>query len=174
MVAVITGGSGSGKSEYAENLARSLKGERYIYIATMRPWDEEGMRRIEKHQRMRSGKGFETMERYTNLHEISFPKMEECVFLLECMSNLTANEFYANRKCVKKRILESVFYLMSVSRHIIIVTNEVFSDGLNYRPETREYMEILGWVNKKAAAMADIVTEVVYGIPIHIKGGVIQ
>ncbi|MDD6075101.1 MAG: bifunctional adenosylcobinamide kinase/adenosylcobinamide-phosphate guanylyltransferase, partial [Clostridium sp.] len=42
MFSLITGGSGSGKSEYAENLARETGGTRLIYLATMRVWDEEG------------------------------------------------------------------------------------------------------------------------------------
>ena len=46
MLAVITGGSGSGKSEYAESVATSLAkrdGLPLYYIATMRPFGAEGM-----------------------------------------------------------------------------------------------------------------------------------
>ncbi|WP_349666699.1 bifunctional adenosylcobinamide kinase/adenosylcobinamide-phosphate guanylyltransferase, partial [Lacrimispora sp.] len=46
MTSLIIGGSGSGKSEYAENLAVSLGGDRKVYIATMKPWDEECRNRI--------------------------------------------------------------------------------------------------------------------------------
>ena len=41
---------------------------------------------------MRAGKGFETIERYTELDELLIPK--DCVVLLECMSNLVANEMF--------------------------------------------------------------------------------
>ena len=41
MITLIIGGSGSGKSEYAENMITSRSKGRCIYIATMKPWDEE-------------------------------------------------------------------------------------------------------------------------------------
>lgn len=50
MLYLVTGGSGSGKSEYAENLAVSLKKENLIYIATMFPFDDESLKKIERHK----------------------------------------------------------------------------------------------------------------------------
>ena len=46
MMVVVTGASGSGKSEYAEGVAVKLagKGDLY-YLATMRVYGEEGVRR---------------------------------------------------------------------------------------------------------------------------------
>ena len=43
MIHLVTGGSGSGKSEYAENwlTGRNKKDGTYIYIATMQPYTEE-------------------------------------------------------------------------------------------------------------------------------------
>ena len=52
---------------------------------------------------------------------------------------------------------------------IIIVTNEVFSDGAKYSFETLEYMKCLGKINCYMAERADIVFEVVCGVPIYIK-----
>lgn len=46
MLIVVTGGSGSGKSEYAENIAVSFGKEPLIYIATMLPFGEESMKRF--------------------------------------------------------------------------------------------------------------------------------
>ena len=66
MLQLVIGGAGSGKSTFAEDLASHAPGAK-IYIATMRPSDEECRRRIARHQRMRSGKGFDTLERYTDL-----------------------------------------------------------------------------------------------------------
>lgn len=47
MMVVVTGASGSGKSEYAEGVAVKLagKGDLY-YLATMRVYGEEGVRRV--------------------------------------------------------------------------------------------------------------------------------
>ena len=54
MFALIFGGSGSGKSEYAEKLSCELaqKNEKY-YIATMIPYGEEGKKRVESHKKLR-------------------------------------------------------------------------------------------------------------------------
>ena len=70
MLVVVTGGSGSGKSAFAEETVLSLGEARRIYIATMQAFDEESHRRIRRHRHMRAGKGFETIERYTELDEL--------------------------------------------------------------------------------------------------------
>ena len=69
MFYIVTGGSASGKSEYAESLAISSDARQRFYIATMKPWDEEGRRRIQKHRAMRAGKGFLTIEQPRRLKE---------------------------------------------------------------------------------------------------------
>lgn len=172
MITLITGGSGSGKSAYAENQVL-LEGEaRRIYIATMYPYDEESHRRIERHRRMRAGKGFETLECYTNLKKLQVPK--NSVVLLECMSNLVANEMFqlggAHERTVKE-VMQGVCRLEEQARHLFIVTNEIFSDGVEYDEGTKLYQEYLGRINVKIARMADRIVEVVYGIPIENKKG---
>ena len=77
MLILITGGSGSGKSEYAENTAKELaekEGLSLYYIATMKPFGEEGRRRVERHHRLREGKGFETVECYVDLKNQELPE----------------------------------------------------------------------------------------------------
>ena len=74
MLVVVTGGSGSGKSAFAEETILSLGEARRIYIATMQAFDEESHRRIRRHRHMRAGKGFETIERYTELNELLIPE----------------------------------------------------------------------------------------------------
>ena len=92
MFHVVTGGSGSGKSAYAEQCILDFQGENRIYIATMYPFDEESHRRIARHRAMRAEKKFTTMERYTDLEHLTIPSGADV--LLECMSNLVANEIY--------------------------------------------------------------------------------
>ena len=53
MLVVVTGGSGSGKSAFAEETVLSLGEARRIYIATMQAFDEESHRRIRRHRHMR-------------------------------------------------------------------------------------------------------------------------
>ena len=55
MIALVTGGASSGKSAYAESLACALPGPRF-YLAAMKPYGEEGARRIARHRALRAGK----------------------------------------------------------------------------------------------------------------------
>lgn len=74
MMILVTGGSGSGKSSFAEDCIVSFGNARRIYIATMYPFDEESKKRVKRHQAMRQGKGFDTLECYTGLVRAAIPK----------------------------------------------------------------------------------------------------
>lgn len=170
MMILVTGGSGSGKSAYAEGLVLEQGEQKRIYIATMRPWDEECQKKIEKHRRMRAEKQFETIECYQDLHQLEVEAGS--VVLLECMSNLAANEFFrqeGGRSHARERILNGIEHLQKQAKAFMIVTNEVFSDGGTYDEDTRAYMELLGNINQELAHMADQVIEVVYGIPVAVR-----
>lgn len=68
MIALVIGGSGSGKSAYAEQMAVKAAGNGSLYyVATMQVYDEEGKKKVERHQKMRAGKGFLTIEQPRNL-----------------------------------------------------------------------------------------------------------
>lgn len=170
MLILVIGGSGSGKSEYAEQRCVRFETGQKTYIATMEPYDEESFARIARHQRMRSGKGFDTLECYTHLEDADIP--ENGTVLLECMSNLVANEMFspAGRKedCVSL-ILRGVKRMAQQAEHTVIVTNQVFSDGIVYDKETENYLKYLGEINLRIAAFADEVIEVVHGIPVWVK-----
>ena len=146
MIHLVTGGSGSGKSEYAENwlTGRNKKDGTYIYIATMQPYTEETMKKIERHHRLRAGKGFRTLEKYTDLSELEIPKNQGI-------------------------LLAGVRRLSNSTTRLVIVTNEVNADINSYSEETEKYRECIGMVNQSLAELADIVTEVVYGIPVCIR-----
>lgn len=184
MLYLITGGSGSGKSEYAESIAvlkhqsEFAEGELY-YIAAMYPYDDECRKRICKHQSMRQGKGFKTVECFTHLESLEVGSQD--VVLLECMSNLLANEMYRAEGQIKARgekgeqqletaILSQMFRLERQSGCLIVVTNEVFSDGAVYEEETAEYLRFLGKVNVCLAHRAKEVVEVVCSIPVPLRG----
>lgn len=167
MFHLITGGSGSGKSAFAESCILDFRGKNRIYIATMFPFDEESHARIRRHREMRKEKQFSTIECYTNLSGLEIP--EDADVLLECMSNLTANEIYqengAGERTVEQ-ILRGIGHLKKSAANLVVVTNEVFSDGITYDPETERYLDYLGKINCQMGQMADRVTEVVYGIPV--------
>ena len=51
-----------------------------------------------------------------------------------------------------------------------MVTNDVFADGVIYPSSTDEYLRRLARINAGAAALADYAAEVVYSIPVPLKG----
>ena len=142
-----------------------------LYIATMYPFDEECRQRIARHREMRKAKEFETLECYTHLDQADVTGYG--TVLLECMSNLTANEMYqadgAGEQCVQA-ITQGMEHLLRQCENLVIVTNEIFSDGIEYDPETERYQKYLGELNQRISRLADLVVEVVYSIPIVHKG----
>ena len=189
MLHIVYGGSASGKSSYAESFAMSLQGEgRLLYIATMYPYkwntteiDPETMQRIERHRAMRADKGFDTVECYRHVEHIVAKRQD--VLLLECMSSLLANEMYLEPDSnagsdmaetmspVSNKIVQALIDLSTRVQELVIVTNDVFSDGgsLTYDESTREYVKNLAEINCALAREAATVTEVVCGIPVIVK-----
>lgn len=180
MFTLITGGSGSGKSAFAESLMIERSTCNRYYIATMIPIDEECHRRIQRHQKMRSDKQFITLEVALHLESVRLPfdsqylkdgQQTNANILLECMSNLVANELYepqgAKYQTVEE-IMRSVQRWKKQCKELIIVTNEVFSDGSLYTDEM-QYRKVLGDINRQMAQLADEVIEVVYGIAVYLK-----
>lgn len=200
MITLIIGGSGSGKSAYAEDyvLAAATDLPKY-YIATMQVYDAEGERKVERHRRLRAGKGFVTIEQPTDIgkagikiagnawneqekgdiHEVDgmdAPNEEKQggVALLECMSNLVANEMFSGEQmpetdAVVRRVTEEIEALAKQLTHLVIVSNNVFEDGIAYDASTLRYIEALGRINTRLADLADHVVEVVVGIPVSVK-----
>lgn len=170
MMILVTGGSGSGKSAFAEDCVLALGEKKRIYIATMFPFDEESKKRVARHRNMRKGKGFETVECYTGLKNVRIDK--NSTVLLECMSNLVANEMYdpsGAGENAEESILAGIHKLQKASDDLVVVTNEVFSDSMTDNPEMEKYLKLLGNINLRMGERADLVTEVVYGIPVERK-----
>ena len=173
MMILILGGSGSGKSAYAEDyLLRTAGDKKKYYIATMQIWDEEMQAKVDRHHRLRQGKGFTTIEQPTALEQAASQMEPEAAVLLECMSNLVANEMFeeqgAHEQTVQE-IMAGVKNLLRQADHVVIVTNEIFSDAAFFEGDMDTYLKDLGKINQETAQMADEVVEVVYGIPVYHK-----
>lgn len=96
MITLVIGKDDCGKSKVAEDLAVSGRYRNRYYIATMKVMDEAGKARVEKHRKMREGKGFVTLEIPLNIENAAdlMDKPEESVVLLECVANLVGNEMH--------------------------------------------------------------------------------
>lgn len=166
MIALVTGGSGCGKSTWAERFIRRFPGPRF-YIATMQVVDDECRQRVERHRLQRAHLGFETLELPTDIG--SARVLPGSTALLECLPTLMANEMFGGDP---ERVLPGIARLMEKCENLVVVTNDVFSDGLRYDPETTEYMRKLAAANRWLAKRADLVVEVVFSIPVAVKGAI--
>lgn len=167
MMVLIIGGSASGKSELCENIAVRL-GKKKLYVATMRPFGSEAQKRINRHIALRRGKGFDSIDCYTNILKIANYQNYDTV-VIECMSNLVANEMFEENGNIGV-VFDHIQMLKNKFKHLFVVSNDVFSDGTKYSKDTMEYIKNIGEINVKCAALADVVIEVVAEIPIVHKG----
>ena len=167
MLTLVIGGAGSGKSAFAEALVQKLPGRR-VYLATMSCSDEESRARILRHRRQRAGGGFETVERCTGVGQAPVP--EGANVLLEDLSNLLANELYSPEGGGAEAVLRGLAELGGRALNLTVVTNEVFSGGSDYGEESLRYLLRLAELNRHLAAGADLVVEVVCGLPNVLKG----
>lgn len=169
MMILVTGGSKCGKSRYAESLFDNRPEQKY-YLATMQPHGEEAYAAITRHRKMRAEKGFLTVEQYTDIDRAEIP--DGSAVLLECMGNLLANEMFRGEQvtdCADK-VTADVLRLSGKTALLVIVTNQVGSDGIRYEYGTAAYVAALGRINQALAEHADRVIECVYGIPVAVKG----
>lgn len=172
MLILVTGGAASGKSEYAEKIICARAHSR-LYLATMQPFGSAAKARIARHRVLRAGKGFETIERSTDLPGLELARHYDGI-LLEDLGNLLANEIFspdgAKDKSVKS-ILSGIRTLKENCDTLVVVSNEIFSDGETYPPETMTYIKMLAELHARITQEADAVFESVCGILLPIKGG---
>ena len=181
---LITGGARSGKSSYAENLAKEL-GEKVLYIATAVPFDDEMKDRIFKHRESRPANWY-TYEGYRNLKQVfENDTMSFEVILLDCITvmvtnlmfdlmgedveALTAEDVSRIEKEVMKEVSDFVISTYENSKTVIFVTNELGSGLVPEYKLGRIFRDIAGRVNQYIAGRADEVFMTVCGIPMKIK-----
>ena len=167
MLTIIIGGSGSGKSAFAERLAAGLSGTR-IYLATMAAGDPESLERIARHRQQRRGLGFETLERPLDLEGAELPA--DANVLLEDLSNLLANEMFSPEGGGMDAVRRGLDALIRRCRNLTVVSNEIFSGGTEYEGETLAYIQNLALLNRFVAERADLAVEIVCGLPNVLKG----
>ena len=128
MFVTVTGGSGSGKSAFAEEQILKFPEKNRLYIATMVCFDEESRQRVKRHRKMRKEKHFDTLECPTDLVHVRIPK--DTAVLLECMSNLAANEVFSPegaKEHAYEAICDGILHLKEQAADVCVVTNEIFS-----------------------------------------------
>lgn len=154
-VIYISGGQRSGKSGYAQRLARSLS-DRPIYLATARHWDEEFERRIARHQADR-GPEWTTIEEPRYLSQTPIAGR---VVLIDCVTLWLTNiysdlEFDAEASLSEARREWQELLHHCKAEVLIVVSNEI---GMSlHAPDAgaRAFVDLQGWVNQYISATAD-------------------
>ena len=168
-ITLITGGSRSGKSAHALQLADEFN--RKGFIATAEAIDNEMEQRISNHKKER-GEEYMTIEEPVQLAEAIHKMAAETeVILIDCLTVWLGNLSYHLNQTEKEEaeIASFIATLKNPPCQILIVTNEL---GMGIIPENRAarlFRDRAGHLNQEVASIADRVILVVSGIPVVIK-----
>ena len=183
---LVLGGARSGKSTYAQELARQITAgsSRVAYVATGVSCDDEMRARVEQHQRSRPPE-WATIEEPTEVAQVIQKAREEyAVMIVDCLTTLITNwlaergqleEPTESMAELEKAVLGQVEDLVRAAKGaratVIVVSNEV---GLGLVPSFksgRVFRDLAGLANQFIARQADEVYTMWAGIPQKIKGG---
>lgn len=175
MIILIVGGSKSGKSMLGQHLAKKLeyKGNNLYYIATMKPYDKEDIKRINNHLIERAGWGFKTIEQSRNIEEVIEKIKKGDTLLLDSVTSLVTNEMFLEEQFimdVSEKIFNGIKKLSSKDINLVIVTDYLFSDAIVYDDYTEAFRREMGKININLAKVSDIVVECCFNNKIIHKG----
>jgi adenosylcobinamide kinase / adenosylcobinamide-phosphate guanylyltransferase len=173
---LVTGGSRSGKSSYAQKAVEALNTSR-LYIATCPVIDEEMKERIQKHQQDRVGRGWHTIEEPVNITGVIENAQAFAAVLVDCLTLWINNLMYvaenAGKNISETDVAEECEKLSAAcKRHpgtIFLVTNEI---GMGIIPENtsaRLYRDLVGRCNQMIANASHQAVLLVSGQPMIIK-----
>ena len=171
----ILGGVRSGKSRFAQELAKKLS-NKVLFVATGEPLDEEMRARIDEHKKARP-KSWRTLEIPTNISRQLGAEIGDAeVVIIDCLTLLVSNrigeelDYLKAEKQVMAEINELIAGMDKLRASFIIISNEV---GAGLVPEAklgRVYRDILGKANQLIAQRSSKVYFMVAGIPMKMKG----
>ena len=166
-VVLVLGGARSGKSTFAESLARR-SGLRRLYVATAEAHDAEMAARIAHHRAAR-GEGWTTIEAPIALvATLTAEAGPGRVVLVDCLTLWLSNVMLAGHDAAvaTERLVAA---LAAAAGPVVLVSNEV---GLSLVPETplgRAFRDAQGRLNQAVAAVATDVVLVAAGQPLRLK-----
>ena len=182
-LSLVLGGVRSGKSEFAESLARDLT-RPTLYVATARPSDTEMEERIRRHRERRPAH-WSTLEEpldlagalKTVLLELSASDPPPAV-LVDSLDTWVSNMLLDHQEegsQAETLTLAALDRMLKAQRQWpeswFLVSSEVGLSPVPPNPLGRRFQDLLGLVNQRVAAAAGRVCLVVAGIPVEVKGG---
>ena len=166
----IIGGARSGKSKFACELAKKMKGATY-FIATLEGKDKEMKSKIKEHEKQRP-KDWKIIEEPTDLErEILKIDDERNIIIIDCISLWISNLMHNMMEgtTIINKVKKLVNILKKAKSVFIIVSNEVGFGIVPKNKLAREYRDTLGITNQIISNCANKVYFIIGGVPLLIK-----
>ena len=166
---LILGGARSGKSRYAETLAKESAKE-VIYLATARVLDDEISQRVKQHQLDRP-QHWQTVEEPIKLADtLRQWSSTKRLILVDCLTMWVNNLLAENNPALMRNELDKLIsQLPDFPGTIIFVSNEVGMGVVPMGELTRQFVDETGRLHQRLAQQADQVILMVAGLPQQIK-----
>lgn len=163
---LIGGGSRSGKSRYALEVARRYGG-RFAFIATAQAFDDEMRERIARHREER-GPEFTTVEVPVELAAALRTATGYDAIIVDCLTLWLSNLLLAERD-LNAATVELARVAASLQTPVILVTNEVGCGIVPDNPLARQFRDAAGRLNQQIAAAAAEVYFMAFGLSLRMK-----
>lgn len=176
MKILILGGSKSGKSDFAQEVALKLaEGDVHYYVATLQNTGTAADKStIASHLRRREGMGFETIEQGRNILACLERTDPTGTFLLDSVTTLLTNEIFPPEKDyvtdeeAARRCCADLAEFAEQVKHIVIVSDDLSRDSVHYDDATEAFRRHLGAIHCHLAKQCDVVMEMAFGnLTIH-------
>lgn len=164
---LVLGAARSGKSRFAETLARQ-SGLLKIYLATARVLDDEMADRVTRHKLDR-GVGWFTVEEPIALAEaLASRAAPDRVILVDCLTLWLTNLLLEDED-IDAHVAALAAILTTAAGPVVLVSNEVGAGIVPDNALARRFRDLQGRLNQDMAALASHVSLVVAGIPLAVK-----
>lgn len=163
----VTGGARSGKSSYAQNLAKELS-PNPVYLATARQWDGDFQNRIKRHQDDRD-------ESWENIEEELHPSkcdLKGKVVVVDCVTLWLTNFFTDYKNDIDKSLAafkKEIDALVKIPCTLIIISNEIGMGVHSHSEIGRKFTDLQGWANQYVAQKAQEAILMVSGLKVKLR-----
>ncbi len=167
MFIYISGGTRSGKSRFAQEMALGLS-KTPVYIATAKIWDDDFAERVARHKQDR-GPEWTTFEVYQDLYTLP---VREQVVVIDCITLWLTNFFMDTGSHIEDTLTlfkREILQLKKLPGTFIFISNEL---GMGLHADTelgRKFTDLQGWANQYLAAVSDEAYFMVSGISVRVK-----
>lgn len=165
---MVIGGASSGKSSFAEKLVTAAPGPNF-YVATAQAFDDEMRLKINQHKEMRAGDNWLTVEAPIHIGEVLHEIPADGTALIDCATMWLTNVLLGDHD-LEAAIAELLSTIAAAAPRIVVVTNEVGQGIVPDNALARQFRQAQGQLNARMAAQADLVVNVIAGLPMVLKG----